>query len=587
VLSRSPDTLAFGSQEVDGGPTTVQQATIANAGTEPVAISGVALGGDADQFIRLSGQASDCDASTVLSAGQSCKVRVAFDPAGTGAKSATVTVSSNAPDVAVALTGTGTRTVLSRNPASLDFGAQDVDSGAGTPQVSTVQNSGEQPVTIGAVSLSGADAGQFQRLTDAGTDCKAGTQLAAGETCTVRVRFDPTATGAASATVTVSSNAPDVTIGLTGSGTKTALSRSPTVLQFGSRDIDDGPTATQSATFSNTGTEPVTVSGVTGAGTAPDQYERMTGDPADCAAGRLLAPGDGCTVRVRFDPSSTGSKTATMIVASNAPSISITLIGTGIQTELTPGPAALDFGSRDVGGDPSAPLASGVTNTGSQAVTLTGVTLGGADAGQFARLADGGGDCAAGTVLAAGQACTVRARFAPTATGDKAAAVTVASNAADVHVGLTGAGTQPSASAASASSNAGGSGSSGMAPGLAPTGGGTVPLLPPALSVGSSRLTLGRGGRVPLRLTCAAAQACAGTVDVRPAGAIAAKAKRRARVTLGRARVSVPAGATRTVVLHLGAKARRIVTHLRRVAVVVTVEVNGGTAVTRRTSLRA
>ena len=99
------------------------------------------------------------------------------------------------------------------------------------------------------------------------------------------MRFDPATTGAKSATLTVVSNAADVAVALTGTGTQTELSRSPATLAFGSRDVDDGPTATQTSTVTNTGTEPVTLTALTLAGGDAADFERLTGAAADCTAG--------------------------------------------------------------------------------------------------------------------------------------------------------------------------------------------------------------------------------------------------------------------------------------------------------------
>ncbi|MDX6649433.1 MAG: hypothetical protein QOJ97_1384 [Solirubrobacteraceae bacterium] len=111
------------------------------------------------------------------------------------------------------------------------------------------------------------------------------------------------------------------------------------------------------------------------------------------------------------------------------------------RTELSAGPATLAFGERDVAAGPSGDQAATVTNTGTEKVTLTGVTLGGAGAAQFERLTGMGDDCAAATALAAGQACRLRTRFDPAGPGAHAATLTVASDAADVSVALTGTGT--------------------------------------------------------------------------------------------------------------------------------------------------
>ncbi|HEX2086726.1 MAG TPA: choice-of-anchor D domain-containing protein, partial [Solirubrobacteraceae bacterium] len=436
-LVRAPASLAFGSQDVDEGPTAPQSSTVTNSGTEAVTLSGLTLTGDAAHFARLTGAPGDCAASTVLLPGQTCTVRLRFDPGATGAKAASVTVASNAAAVAVAATGSGTQTELSRSPATLALGPRDIDDGPTVVQSSTISNSGTQPVTLGSLTLAG-DAGEFARVTGGAGDCTPATVLAAGQTCAVRVRFDPTSTGAKAGTLTVASNAPPVAVALTGTGTQTQLSRTPASLAFGSRDVDTGPGALQPSAITNTGTEPVSLTGLTLTGDAAD-FERVADAGADCTATRVLQAGDTCSVRVRFDPASTGAKAATLTVASNAPAIAIGLSGSGVRTALSLAPSSLAFGRRDVNTGASAVQASTVSNTGTEPVSLAALTLTG-DAAHFVRVTGGADDCSTATLLAAGEACTVRLRFDPASSGAKAATLTIASNAPPLTVALTGSG---------------------------------------------------------------------------------------------------------------------------------------------------
>jgi methionine-rich copper-binding protein CopC len=95
-----------------------------------------------------------------------------------------------------------------------------VSAGATAPQQLTLTNSGTQTVDLSALSVTGTNASQFQRLSGGATDCAAGTALAGGETCNVRVRFRPTSAGAKTASVTVVSNAgDDLVTPLSGTGT--------------------------------------------------------------------------------------------------------------------------------------------------------------------------------------------------------------------------------------------------------------------------------------------------------------------------------------------------------------------------------
>lgn len=438
-IAAGPDAVAFGSRDIDDGPSATQSSTIANQGTEPVGLSALTLSGASTQFAHLTGAAGDCAITTVLQPGESCAVRVRFDPTTTGAQTATLTITSNAPAIAIALTGTGIQTELTPTPVTVAFGARDIDDGPTAIQSSVVANTGSQTVTLSGLALAG-HATQFERQAGVTGDCTNTTVLLAGQTCTLRYRFDPDSAGAKTATVTISSNGPAVAVTLTGRGTQTELSRSPAALAFGPRDVDEGPSVVQSATILNTGSESVTLAALTLSG-GTTQFERLAGAAGDCAAGTVLQSGDGCVVRARFDPTTTGSKAATLTVTSNAPAITVGLTGSGSQTQLSQTPTTLAFGSRDVDTGPTQSQSATIVNSGTETVTLTEVGVNG-DSTQFELLSGGVGQCAPTTILQPGETCTVRVLFDPTSPGPKSATLVVGSNAAAIGVALTGRGVQ-------------------------------------------------------------------------------------------------------------------------------------------------
>jgi hypothetical protein len=98
-------------------------------------------------------------------------------------------------------------------------------------------------------------------------------------------------------------------------------------------------------------------------------------------------------------------------------------------------PASVTFPSQTVGTS-SSPIPVTLTNTGAVALTVTGVTLGGADAGEFSQT----NNCTKVEPLAT---CTIKVQFAPTAAGASTANLMVADNAAGSpqKVALSGTGT--------------------------------------------------------------------------------------------------------------------------------------------------
>ena len=262
-LSPSPPALEFGARDIDIGATLPLTSTLTNIGIEPVAINAIGIAGaDAPHFQRLATNVADCSTrSTNLAPGQTCTLRAHFDPSTTGDKTATLTVSSNAAEVTVALTGTGTQTQLSRSPETLAFGDRDIDDGPAAVRTSTVTNSGTEPVSLSAVTLTGTS--EFVRLTSQAGDCTATTTLGASETCELRVEFDPATTGTKAATLTITSDArARPRSRLTGTGIQTSLAVSPAGLAVRPRSTSTtGGTASQSSVVTNTGTQPVSLTG--------------------------------------------------------------------------------------------------------------------------------------------------------------------------------------------------------------------------------------------------------------------------------------------------------------------------------------
>lgn len=88
-------------------------------------------------------------------------------------------------------------------------------------------------------------------------------------------------------------------------------------------------------------------------------------------------------------------------------------------------PASLSFGGTTVG-QSSAALSATLSNTGNAALTLGSIGLGGAAPGDFAL---SGGSCVAGASIAASASCSLQLTFKPTATGARAATLTINHNA--------------------------------------------------------------------------------------------------------------------------------------------------------------
>lgn len=103
AATRTPDALAFGARDIAKDPAETKTTTVTNTTSTPLEL--VALTAVGDGFTVSGGT---CVASLTLQKDQSCSVDVTFQPTTAGAKSGTLTIDTNAPDLTVALTGTGT-----------------------------------------------------------------------------------------------------------------------------------------------------------------------------------------------------------------------------------------------------------------------------------------------------------------------------------------------------------------------------------------------------------------------------------------------------------------------------------------------
>ncbi len=218
ILDRA--TLAFGTQAT-GTPSSAQNVVLRNNGTATLTVVSLTLTGlNPGNYART----SDCGAT--LAPAASCTIGVTFTPLTGGNHPASLTVSTNATNtgtLVVNLTGTGTGPVASMTPAALTYAPQ----GQLSPSVSqliTLVNAGSGPLAINSATVTGAQAGDFTFTTTCGT---IPTTLAAAASCNIDVRFTPTAAGARTASLVVTTDDPvhaTLTTTLSGSGIEKATS---------------------------------------------------------------------------------------------------------------------------------------------------------------------------------------------------------------------------------------------------------------------------------------------------------------------------------------------------------------------------
>lgn len=413
AASVAPATLSFGGATV-GQDSGALATTLSNTGSAALNIGSIAVGGSNSGDFRVTG--GSCASGSSLAAGANCTVQLVFRPAASGARSGSLSISHNATggSSSVALSGTGNavaQATLSLSATALDFGA--LLANAPAQRTLTLTNSGQAALSFSSIGVSGAQASYFTL----GGTCAAGTPLAINASCTVVVQVQPAAAGAFAANVNLASNASNanVAVGLSGTATAAApaISASPSAVAFGLWTIGAAP-LTQQVTLSNRGNvalalSSIAVSGAQGVSIASG---------GDC--GSSLAVGASCTVPLAFAPAAAGSVAGTLLVRSNAADLSVAVTGSGTTSPVArpalsnPGPVA--FADTQVG-QQSAAQSNMLSNSGTGALKIASLVLGGSNPGDFALA----GTCAADATLSPGANCTIDATFKPTAAGARIA----------------------------------------------------------------------------------------------------------------------------------------------------------------------
>jgi Abnormal spindle-like microcephaly-assoc'd, ASPM-SPD-2-Hydin len=332
VIFVSPLSVPFGTVSV-GGVSALQVVTVRNDGTANLILGALALGGaNPRQFKKAALQ--DLCSGVTLAPTQACTVGLKFKPKSTGAKNATLTIPSNDPVtglVTVTLSGTGNGggPVIFVNPQSVPFGTVAVG-GVSSLQNVTVRNDGTANLVLGVLAVAGANPDQFKKA--ALQDLCTGVTLAPTQSCTVGLKFKPTSGGAQNATLTIPSNDPVtslVTVTLSGTGGGPEIFVSPLTVPFGTVQVG-GVSSLQNVTVRNDGTANLILGSLGLGGANSDQFKKAA--LQDLCSGVTLGPTQTCTVGIKFKPTSTGPKSATLVIPSNdfdEPSVTVMLSGTG------------------------------------------------------------------------------------------------------------------------------------------------------------------------------------------------------------------------------------------------------------------
>ncbi len=419
AVNLSPSNLTFVSTAVNV-TAVAQKITVTNSGTATLKMTGIAISGtNASDF-----KESDSCGST-LAANASCSLSVSFKPAAAGSRTATVTLTDDAPDSpqTAALTGTIATTTATASPTSVTFSSQTVNS-ASSAKTITLTNTGAGDLEDAKVSLVGADASDFAQTNTCGST------LTTGGSCTINVTFKPLAAGTRTATVAVADSATGSpqTVTLSGTGAAADASVSPSTVSYGNEAVSSN-SGSKSVTLSNTGNAPLSVSSIALSGANASDFVQTN----NC--GSSVAASSSCAINVSFKPSKSGAVTASLMIADSASATpeSVTLSGTGTAAAINVSSSTIVFGNQALG-KASAAQSVTVSNPGNAAFTVSGISVSGANSSDFAQT----NTC--GSSVAAGASCVITVEFTPSASGTRAAAINISNSVSAQTVTLTGTG---------------------------------------------------------------------------------------------------------------------------------------------------
>ena len=411
-LSPNPTSFSFGS--VQTGSSQSLSGTLTNSGGTALTISAATASGSGFSLSGLT-------VPVTLNAGQSTSFAVLYAPTTTGAASGSISITSNGanPSLSIPLSGTGVAPgTLSANPASLSFG--NVQVGSSSSLSETLTNTGGTALTISAASVSGSGF-SLNGLTVPIT-------LSAGQSTSFTVLFAPTASGAASGNLSITSGS-NLTIAVSGTGiAQGQVSPSPSSFSFGS--VQTGTSKSLSGTLTNSGGSTLTISAASASGSGFS----LSGLTAPVT----LNAGQSTSFTVLFAPTASGAASGSISVTSNGanPNLSIPLSGTGVTPgALSANPTSLSFGSVQVGNNSS--KSETVTNTGGSTVTISQANVTGAVFSITGLTLP--------TSLSSNQSVTFTVTFAPTAAGSASGSLSIVSDASNspLSIALSGTGTAP------------------------------------------------------------------------------------------------------------------------------------------------
>lgn len=427
-ITVDPSSWSYGSLDV--GNHSDITIVVSNSGCQTLTVTGTSIvGSHPTQFSIFDG-----GGSFTLAKGQTHNIVLRFSPTTGGTKNAGLQITSNDPDeggLIITLTGEGCSVQdISVNPTTWSYGIIDV--GNYEEKIFVVSNEGCQDLEVTGTTLMGTNPDQFSIITGGG----ASTIPGAGSIDIV-VRFAPTSVGSKNAVLRITSDDPDeATLDITLAGGVCGfpdIDPDPGTWDYGPVGLGDHQD--KSFTISNAGCQDLSVTSTSLVGANANQYAIITG-----GGPFTVVHGGTHTIVVRFSPTSEGTKSAGLRIASNDPDegiLNIPLAGSGCSdADIAVDPLAWDYGSIDVSSFSDKTFE--ISNLGCQILQVTTTTLAGPNANQYTIIS---GEAPFSVVQ--GGTHNLVVRFSPSSGGGKTATLQITSDDPDegtVNVALSGEG---------------------------------------------------------------------------------------------------------------------------------------------------
>jgi hypothetical protein len=205
-----------------------------------------------------------------------------------------------------------------------------------------ITNTGSYPFRVNDIRITGTDAAQFLLVSGIPPF-----DVPVGGSYPVEFRFQPTSTGISSAQLEIVTQSETLTRSITGEGVARTISIISNIIDFGQVKVGQQKDSLQVVAVVNTGTAPITFTGVRHFGPNDIDFQTLAGVPD------TLNRGDTLRLDLRFTPSDTGRTNDQLFLdykGAVAPAV-VQLFGEGISSTPT-GAASAEIAAGEVAAAP-------------------------------------------------------------------------------------------------------------------------------------------------------------------------------------------------------------------------------------------